>query len=46
MSLEGGLLCAVYKVCILPLKSGGLNVVGRRVGADKSGGEQGMCPFI
>ena len=31
---------------VLPLLSGGPNVVGRRVGANKSEGEQGMCLFI
>ena len=31
---------------VLPLKSRGPNVVGRRVGANKSGGEKGLCPFF
>ena len=46
MSCEGGSLCAVCKMYELPLYIRRHNVAGRRVGADKSGGEQGLCPSI
>ena len=41
-----GSLGVVCKVCMLPLQSGELNVTDRRVGANKSGGEQVICPSI
>ena len=41
-----GSMGAVGTGNVLPLSSGGPNVVGRRVGANRSGGEQGLCPFI
>ena len=40
-----GSMGAVGTGNVLPLSSGGSNVVGRRVGANKSGEEQGLCPF-
>ena len=46
MSCEGGSLCTVYKMYELPLYIRGHNVASRRVGVDKSGGEQGLCPFM
>ena len=46
MSSGGGSLCAVCKVCMLPLYSGGPNGAGRRLGADESGREQGLCQVI
>ena len=39
MSYEDISICAVYKVCVLPLYSRGPNVSGRRVGTDKNGGD-------
>ena len=39
-------LGAVCIGCVVPLWSGGPNGAGRRGGADKSGGKQGLCLTI